>query len=174
MRPWAKRFALVFLVGFLSFAVALALGSISGDILSGAPFLVALRAFGVGYMAAGMVLWIALLRDEAGKPELNPLFGLLLAVGCLVLFVNLLLPGSSVRLFLAWGGLGLTLGALVIGFLAMLIAPAYPQPPTVRWPEGGDAYPLAHGHGPSHESEEAPAGEGIPHQEELVAQQVAG
>lgn len=145
MRGVAKQFAVVFFVGFIALALALAYSSMTtGALLDSQLFLVALRSFGLGWMAAGMSLWVALRRDEGGKPEINLPMYLMIGVGCAALLVTLFLPFSSVASYLIWGGLGLTLGALVIGVLAMIFNPAYPKPITVRWPEGGEAQTNPH------------------------------
>lgn len=145
MRGWAKQFALVFFVGLIALAMALAYSSMTtGSLLASNPLLAALRAFGVGFMANGLVLWIALRRDEAGKPELNPLLGLLILIGSILLAVGVLFPASFLSTPFSLSGLGLSLAALVFGFLAMLIAPAYPRPVTTRWPEGGEEHPNPH------------------------------
>ncbi len=148
MRGFFKNFALVFFVGFFAMATALGFGSIGGQILSSNPGLVALRFFGGGLMLAGFAMWIALLRDEAGQPALNPLFALLILASILVLLVNVFDPYAALSAALGWGGIGLAGAALLTGVLAMLIAPAYPQPPTARWPEGGEQDAAPHGAGP--------------------------
>ena len=97
MRGVAKQFAMVFFVGFIALAVALAYSNVTaGVLLDGQPFLVALRSFGLGVMAAGMVLWIALRRDEGGKPEINLLLGLMVGSGCIVLLAALFFAFYSV------------------------------------------------------------------------------
>ena len=135
MKGIMKNFALVFFVGFAAMAVALGYGSIAGEILIQNAAIVALRAFGAGAMITGMAMWIVLLRDEAGKPGLNPLLAFLLLVSMLLLLTNLFIPGNSYAFLLTWIGIGLAATALLLGLLSMLISPAYPQPPTARWPE---------------------------------------
>jgi hypothetical protein len=126
-------------------AAALAYSSMmTGAFLDNQPFLVALRSFGLGWMAAGMVLWVALRRDEGGRAELNLLLGLMIGLGCAILVVALFVSFSSIATYLIWGGLGLTLAALAIGVLAMVFNPAYSKPITVRWPEGGEAQTSSH------------------------------
>jgi hypothetical protein len=145
VRGWAKQFALVFFVGLIALAMALAYSSITtGSLLGNNPLLAALRAFGVGFMANGLVLWIALRREEGGKPELNPLLGLLILIGSILLALGVLFPASFLSAPLSLSGLGMSLAALAIGTLAMLIAPAYPRPVTTRWPEGGEEHPNPH------------------------------
>jgi hypothetical protein len=139
MRGVAKQFAVVFFAGFMALALALACSSIvSGELMDSRPFLVALRAFGLGWMATGMVLWIALRREEGGKPEINLPLYLLSGSGSLLLLLALVMPLSAIMLYLVWAGVGLTLAALLIGAASMIFAPAYPKPITVRWPEGGE------------------------------------
>lgn len=145
MRSVAKQFAVVFFVGFIALVAALAYSSMmTGKLLDDQPFLAALRSFGFGWMAAGMVLWVALRRDEGGKPEINPLLGLMIGLGCAILLVVLFVSFYPVAAYLIGGGLGLTLAALAIGILAMVFSPAYPKPITVRWPEGGEAQTNPH------------------------------
>lgn len=133
MKTWAKQFALVFFTGLIALAAALGYGAMIGDLLNSHPFLVALRFFGLSYMAGGLVLWIALRRDEAGKPGLNPFLGLLSGVGGILALVGMVFPFSDVSYLLGLGGLGLAASALLIGFLAMVFAPAYPRPIEKRW-----------------------------------------
>ncbi len=144
MRVFAKQFSIIFFVGFAALLVALGYGSLSGNIFSENTLLVALRYFGLGFMAAGMVLWISLRRDEAGKPGLNPLFTLLLIGGCLFLLLGVLFPESSVSRMSSLLGLGFMLSALLIGVLVMLLLPAYPHPVAVKWPEASDLAPDPH------------------------------
>lgn len=145
MKGVAEQFAVIFFVGFIALGAALAYSSMTtGTLLDSQPFLAALRAFGLGWMAAGMALWVLLRRDEGGKPQINPPLGLMIGLGCAALTVALFLSFSQVAAYLLGGGVGLTLGALVIGVLAMIFNPAYPKPITVRWPEGGEAQSDSH------------------------------
>jgi hypothetical protein len=128
----------MFFVGFFIVSVALAIGSINGQILSTEPSMSALRSLGTGMMIAGLAMWIALLRDEAGQSGLNPLFALFVISGLAILLFNAISPNTSLRTSLEWGGMGSTAVALVLGLLANLISPAYPSAPTARWPEGGE------------------------------------
>lgn len=131
----------MFFVGFFVLVAALGFGSIGGQLLSTNPSLAALRTLGSGMMLAGLAMWIALLRDEAGQPGLSTMFALLVIAGLLVLLVNVIIPYSTFSAALGWGGVGATGAALVLGVLAMLISPAYPTRPTSHWPEGGDQDP---------------------------------
>lgn len=146
MKPWTRHFALVFATGFVSFIFALGAGAASGQIWSATPMLVALRLFGVGVMAAGMTLWGALRREEAGRRGLNPLLGLLLGIGSLLLVIGLsalAVSGEPVHLALVIGVV-INLVALIVGVLAMIIAPAYPHPIATTWPDGGDMSAVEH------------------------------
>ncbi len=162
MRQLAKQFAAVFFLGFIALAFALGYGAISGTILSDQPFPAALRALGVGLMAAGMTLWVAIRRDEAGKPELNPLLYFTAASGALLLIAALLFYNQSFMPLLAQAGVIVTLVGLAIALLVMIIAPAFPRPVTVTWPEGGEPQPAMHEHHGEHAEmahEAAPAAE---------------
>jgi hypothetical protein len=143
VRTVSKQFASVFFAGFIALAVALGFGGMSGNLLSDHPFLVALRYLGLGLMAAGMTLWILTRRDEAGKPALNALFGMLLIVGAAFLVIGLIYPDTAGEI-ISPAGLGFMVGALAIGVLSMILAPAYPKPLTVIWPEGGEKHPDPH------------------------------
>jgi hypothetical protein len=149
LRVLLQNFAVVFLIGFMSMAAALGFGSLSGEILSSIPGLVALRFFAAGMMVTGMVMWITLLRDEAGKTGLTPLFALLLTIGTLMLVANLIDPSNAFSAALSWGGLGLTGGALVLGLLAMLMAPVSSPVATLE-PAKGNEQPSPHGGSESH------------------------
>jgi len=138
LKAWSQRYALFVFFGFLALAVALGYGSMADGLMSPNPLLVALRLFGVGLMASGLALWIALLRDEAGKPGLNPLLGMMALGGVVLLLIRLLVPGSGWSELLSWGGLGMAIGSLIIGAVSMIVSPAYPRPLTARWPEGGE------------------------------------
>jgi hypothetical protein len=145
LKPFLQNFSIVFFVGFIAMAAALGYGSMGGETLSSNSGLTALRTLGAGLMIAGMVMWIALLRDEAGKPGLNPLFALLLLGGSLLLIINLMDSSSALSPKLAQGGIALDICALVLGLASMLVTPAFPQPPTTRWPEGGEQDSTHHG-----------------------------
>ncbi len=137
MAAWARQFGLVFFIGFFSLATSLAYSVISAGVLfADHPLIAALRSFGLGMMAAGFTLWIALRRHEAGKGGLNPLFGFLLAGGTLFLLLGILFPAGGMSRFAQIVGLSFIFAALGIGLLATLIAPAYPRPIARRWPEG--------------------------------------
>src|SRR5574341_2664560 len=109
-----RQFASVFFIGFLALALALAFGSISGHFLDLHPSLVALRYFGLGWMAAGMALWIALRRHEAGKPGVNLLLLFLVGASMTVSVVGLLLPFAAFGPILTWGLIGFALSAAAL------------------------------------------------------------
>lgn len=156
MRALASQFAVVFFLGFIGLAVALGYGAMTGSLWTDQPFLSALRYAGLGFMLAGMALWIAARRDEAGKTGLTFLFGVF-TVAALALSVIGLLFYESFGSMLILGGLGLAAGALVIGFGAQLIDPAYPRGLTARWPEGGEPEAVHHAEAehPEHSSADA-------------------
>ncbi len=132
----ARQFALFFYVGFIAVFAALAYSLMTtGDLFAAHPFLAALRAFGLGVMAAGMVLWIALRRSQGGKTALNPLFGFLLFAGGVLLALGLLFPFSGLSQPASLGGLAFMGAGLLIGLLVMLFSPALPEPAAKRWPE---------------------------------------
>ncbi len=136
MKALARQFALFFYVGFIALFAALAYSLMTtGDLFADHPFLAALRALGLGVMAAGMVLWIAFRRSEAGKGALNPLFGFLLFAGAVLLVLALFFPFSGLSQPAGLGGLAFMLVALLIGLLVMVFDPALPEPAAKRWPE---------------------------------------
>lgn len=144
MKQLSSKYALVFFLGFILLVIAFAYGRLQGGFFSGNAFLVALRYLGVGLILSGLTLWIAWIRSEAGKPGLEPLFGLLVAPGVCVLAANVLLnTGESFMLF-ALGGLGLVGTALLVGIVAMIISPARSSPLTTSWPEGGETVSSEH------------------------------
>jgi hypothetical protein len=141
----SKQYAGVFFLGFLGMTAALLFGGMSGHVLNSSPVLVALRYLSGGLMIAGFTMWIVYLRQEAGKPGPNALLVLLVVFGIAALLVNLIYPVSGIAEALQLGGLAAILVALAIGAGSMLVAPAYPTLPTMRWPEGGEQ-PAPHSH----------------------------
>ncbi len=142
MNTYRRHFALVFFTGAIALVSAVAYSSIvTGVLFFPHPFLIALGAFGLGTMAAGFTLWISLCRQLGGEPSLNTLFDFLIASGLILLLVNLFAAGRPYSPILMWAGLGLTGSALIIGLLAMVIAPVYPCAIATRWPEGGEKHP---------------------------------
>jgi len=138
---WTKLHAVVFFIGFTAFVVALGFGATSGAIWDLSPMLVNLRSLGVGFMLAGLVLWIMQTRAAAGKPELNPFFGFLAVVGIAAVLVSVLFPGSGLSPVLNLAGMGAAAVALIIGLLVMAVNPAYPEPLSTVWPGGPAKYP---------------------------------
>nr|MBN1229266.1 hypothetical protein [Anaerolineae bacterium] len=137
MKSLLKQYGVIFLIGFASLAVALSCSMIAeSTLLSEQSFIVALRTFGLGAVAAAMALWAALRREEAGKPGLTTLFGFLVIAGLLLLVLALLFHSSGLSRPARLAGLAFTLSALVIGVLAMIFAPAYPRPVAKVWPVG--------------------------------------
>lgn len=140
MKTLAKQYGVVFLVGLVALSAALATSMITaGTLLSSAPFISALRMFGIGLIAAGMALWITLRREEAGKGGLTTLFGFLVIAGVVLLILGLVFFSSGLSQPANLAGLGFTLAALAVGVLSMIFAPAYPRPLAKRWPVGAEA-----------------------------------
>ncbi len=155
MRAIARLFAVVFFLGFIAMAAALAYGAMAGQLWYDHPFLSALRYFGIGLMAAGMTLWIVERRAEAGREGLNPLLWLLIVGAVIALVIPLIFAnalGTSADL-IGVIGVAFAAAALVIGLIAQLLSPAYPKGLTTRWPEGGEAGSsvTSPGHAETHE-----------------------
>jgi hypothetical protein len=139
MKTARRTFPLIFITGATASMVAVGLSLVTtGTFFSAHRFLAALRGFGIGYMAAGCGIWITACRTCAGKPDLNPLLDIALLTGSTLLLGNLLVHRSNIAPALGLSGLLINGGALIVGALAMLIAPAYPCPLATDWPEGGD------------------------------------
>lgn len=145
MKQLAKQFALIFFLGFFALSFALGYGAISGELLDSRPLLFALRAFGVAFVAAGMTLWVATRRDEAGKPELNPLFHFLAGAAMLAVLIAVLINTQEVSTLIAQAGVIMALVGLALAILVTILMPAFPQPVTSSWPEGGEPEATAHG-----------------------------
>jgi hypothetical protein len=137
----AKQFAVVFFLGFIIFVTALGLGGMADGPLSTNVNLVSLRYLGLGMMAGGLALWIAKRRGEGGKTGLNVLIGWLVVLSTVALLIGALWANALAEL-VGPIGIGAAVSALIIGFLAMIIMPAGPQPLVAQWPEGGE--PAAH------------------------------
>ncbi len=157
MKAWARQYGLTFIVGFIALAASLAYGMVAtGALFAEQPFLVALRWFGLGVMAIGMTLWIVNRREEAGKSGLTPLFGFLTFGSAILLLLGLLFPNSGLSQPASLAGLGFALSALVIGLIATIFFPAFPQPIQTAWPGRTVLTKFAqveddhsHNHGPS-------------------------
>lgn len=158
MTTLAKLFAVVFFIGFIVFVAALGLGSMAGNALIDHPSLLGLRYLGITFMAGGLALWIAKRRGEGGKVGLTTLIGMLVILG---LFFGVIgaIWAESLSAIAGLAGVGFAAAALVIGFLAMLIAPAGPRPLTARWPEGGEAPQLPHVPAAEHDHDSPPVGD---------------
>src|SRR5574341_1144506 len=145
MRTIARQYPLVFLLGLTALASSLAYSQISQGILfSTHPFIQALRTFGLGMMAAALVLWIDLCREVSHRPELTALYGIATLSGSTLLVISLIAPFSPLSSTLGWTGLLINGAALLVGFLASLISPAYPSHLAVAWPDGGLEHPDPH------------------------------
>lgn len=141
MSAWLHRFGTFFYLGLVALSAALAYSLMSqGVLFAPHPVLAALRAFGVGFMASGMALWVALRRTEAGHTALNPLFGFLVGASAVLLVLALLFPFSGMSRPAGLAGMAFGVAAFVIGLVLTLVAPAFPQPIARRWPE--DARPV--------------------------------
>ncbi len=132
MTKLAKQFAWIFFLGFAIFAVAIGFGQMSGDVFSNNPSLFSLRYLGAGLMAAGAALWISTRRSEAGKPGLTTLIGMLVTLAIVLLVVAAIFTNAAS--YFSPAGLGFAASAMVVGILAMLVSPAFPQPLTASWP----------------------------------------
>lgn len=145
MTSLQRTFPVVFILGVTALAASIAFSQIDTGVLFGMhPFVVALRAFGVGYMAAGAALWVCMCRCAGGRPGLQPLFMLLLLLGSGMLALSVLMPMSIIAPTLNWAGIAFNGSALLIGLIATLIDPAYPAHLATTWPDGGTAHPDPH------------------------------
>lgn len=152
MQTWAKRFAIVFGIGFTVYVYSVGAGMAIGQATSEVAGLRGLRYLGGGLMVAGMVLWIAKARIEGDRPGLNPMFGILLAFSAVLLLLGAIASAASGEIFLLplQGGLASALLALVVGLLSMVIAPPEPTPvydyPWMNpaFDPGRDAYAAGH------------------------------
>jgi predicted flap endonuclease-1-like 5' DNA nuclease len=141
MSTWLHRFGFFFYLGLVALAAALAYSLMTQGILFAPhPFLAALRAFGVGFIASGMALWIALRRTEAGHTALNPLFSFLVVASAVLLMFALLFPFSGMSFPAELAGVAFGVAALAVGLVLMIFAPAFPKPIAQKWPE--DAQPV--------------------------------
>ncbi len=164
MKSFARQFGLVVLAGIVALAAALAYSMMAaGMLLSDNAFLAALRVFGLGVIAAGLTMWIAIRRDEAGKTSLNPLFGFLMLAALILLTIGLLFPFSGLSRTAGMAGLGFAVSGLAIGVLATLFSPAFPRPITTRWPEGGEPETVTSAH-----HQEAVAGHDLSETDDLT------
>lgn len=136
MLRYARWFPLVFFTGFLAFITSIGVSvSTEGAIFSHQLFWFMLRNAGMGLMLGGGVMWLGSCRRFAGKPDLNPLFDLMLTVGSGLLVVSMLIYQQSTALVLMWAGVALNGAALLNGVLVQVIDPAYPCHVATTWPE---------------------------------------
>lgn len=129
MQVWAKRFAAVFGLGLVIYVSAVGVSAATGQPLADTPVIRSLRWLGGGWMLSGMTLWVAKSRSEGGRPGLNPMFGLLLIFSTilLVLGVILTIATGEISLLTLQAGEASSAAALVVGLLAVLIAPGEKQ-----------------------------------------------
>jgi hypothetical protein len=127
---WAKRFAIVFSLGFVIYAYAVGVQAASGVELKSIPVVRSLRYLGGGLMLVGMTLWIAKSRIEGDRPGLNPMFGLLLTFSAILLLLGAIVTAASGTILLValQAGLASAAAALVVGVLAMFISPPERKP----------------------------------------------
>ncbi len=145
MRTIARQFPVVFIAGLTALASSLAISNLSeGVLLSAHPFIHALRSFGLGFMSAGLVLWIDLCREASGKRDVSTPLGILVAGGSALLAITLLAPFAAWSSMLSWAGVAINAGALLIGVAVMVLDPAYPCHLAVAWPDGGLEHPDPH------------------------------
>jgi len=130
VQTWAKRFAIVFGIGFTIYVYAVGAGMAIGQSTSEVAGLRGLRYLGGGLMVGGMTLWIAKSRIEGDRPGLNPMFGILLVFSTALLLLGAIASAASGEVFLLplQGGLASAVLALVVGLLSMVIAPPEPTP----------------------------------------------
>lgn len=135
MKTWARQFAAVIYIGLTALTVALAYSLMTqGTLFASHPLLAALRAMGVGYIAAGLALWAAVRRDQAGRGQLVPLFLVLAAGALLALIIAALFPRGPLSVPLQYTGLGLAGSALLAALLVAVFDPALPEPAAKVWP----------------------------------------
>lgn len=140
MKTLSRQYGIIFLLGFVSLAAALASSMITaGELWAAAPVLSALRLFGLGLAAGAMALWANTRREEAGQTTLSPLFGFLTIGGALLLLVGLVFANSGLSEPAGLAGLGFELAAFSIALVAMIFFPAYPKPLAKQWPVGAEA-----------------------------------
>ena len=164
MKTWARQFGAVIYIGITALSVALAYSLMTqGVLFASQPLLVALRALGVGYIAAGMALWAGVRRAEAGRGQLMPLFTALAAGALVLLLIAVLFPRGPVSVPFQYAGMGLAGAALLVGLLVAVFDPALPEPAAKVWPAdrtvltkfAAEEDPHGHGNGHAHE-EDAP------------------
>jgi len=135
MKTWTEQYGLVFFLGLAGLSAALGYSMMATGVLWDAvPFLVALRAFGIGFMACGIAMFTTMRRQEAGKTGLTTLFGFLVFGGIILLLLGLIFSNSGLSQPASSAGLGFALAALLIAFLAQVFSPGQPEPLAKTWP----------------------------------------
>lgn len=152
MKTLARQYGLVFFIGFILLVVALALAAPSGLLWSPVSWLAAMRWAGLTLMLTGFTLWVAFRRDEAGKPELNPLFYFFAVVAMLMALVGLLVHGVAIGSILAIWSVAVAGAGVMVALILTLVNPAFVNPVTQTWPEGGEPEPAPAHHEDHHEA----------------------
>lgn len=135
MKTWAQQYGLVFFLGFVGMVAALGYSMMgTGRLWDPNATLAALRLAGVGFMAAGLAMFTALRREEAGKTGLNTLFGFLIVGGIFLLLLGLVFSRSGLSQSAGLAGLAFTLAALLVALLSQLFVPGHPEPLAKKWP----------------------------------------
>lgn len=153
MNTIAKQFSVVAFLGLTALTVSLGYGALIGNILSSNEFVSSLRFAGLGYLLGGLVLWTAARRGEAGKSGLNPLFVSLVVAGCLVLLAGVIIAYYPIAPGMWLGGVVINAIALLAVVLLTIVSPAFAEPVTKVWPEGGE--PVSMGAATDDHAEEA-------------------
>ncbi len=138
MNTIAKQFSVVAFLGLVALTISLGYGALIGDTLSTNEFVTALRHAGIGFMLGGLSLWVAQRRYEAQRAGLNPLFVSLVIFGCLTLIVGVVIAYFSIAPALWILGVAVNAIAIVGATLVTIVNPAFAEPVTKVWPEGGD------------------------------------
>ncbi len=145
MRALERTFPVITAIGLTALVASMAVSNTTEGTLFGMhPFALSLRFFGIGYLAGGGALWVALCRRQGGDAFLSPLLMILVFSGLAALCIDVLLPLTTISPHLHWIGLGASLVALMIAVIAQSIDPVYPTRVSVAWPEGGVNHPDPH------------------------------
>jgi predicted flap endonuclease-1-like 5' DNA nuclease len=135
MKTWTQQYGLVFFLGLIGMAAALAFSMMASGLLWDAnSFLSALRLAGIGFMAAGLAMFTALRREEAGKTGLSTLFGFLIVGGIFLLVLGLIFASSGLSQSAGRAGLGFTVAAMLIAMFSQIFVPGHPEPLAKKWP----------------------------------------
>jgi len=145
MRALEKTFPVITAIGLTALVASMAVSNTTeGSLFGMHPFPLSLRYLGIGYLAGGGALWVALCRRQGGNAFLSPPLVMLVYSALAVLLLDVLLPLTEISLLLHWIGLGAALTALVMGVIAQSIDPIYPTRMAASWPEGGANHPDPH------------------------------